>query len=160
MAPPSRAALSGRDEDRNYGRKRDRKHGREHGRKQDAVPYRIVVWQSVATVLITAVLLIWELSGSSVSGDAEAPLAGFLHSASALAAGLASVIPAGLYAWRASVERSATGFLLQGVVKFALTLVLVAACIIVLKPAAGAFFGTLVLMQAMYVVAPLAEGAG
>lgn len=65
------------------------------------------------------------------------------------------MIPAGLYAWRASVERSATRFLLQGVLKFALTLLLVAACIILIRPAAAGFFGTLALMQLMYVVAPL-----
>ena len=39
--------------------------------------------------------------------------------------------------------------------KFALTLVLVAGSIIVLKPAAGAFFGTLALLQTMYVIVPL-----
>lgn len=118
-----------------------------------SVPYRIVVWQSVATAAVTAALLIWEMPGNE-----DEPLSGFIQTASALAAGLASVIPAGFYAWRASVERSATSFLLQGVVKFVLTLVLVAACIIVLKPAAGAFFGTLALMQAMYVVVPLRTG--
>jgi len=118
-----------------------------------SVPYRIVVWQSVAAAAVTAVLFFREFPGSG-----DEPLNGFAQTASALAAGLASVIPAGLYAWRASVERSATSFLLQGVVKFALTLVLVAACIIVLKPAAAAFFGTLVLMQGMYVVVPLSVG--
>jgi hypothetical protein len=55
------------------------------------------------------------------------------------------------------VERSATRFLLQGVLKFALTIVLVAACIILLKPAAAGFFGTLILLQLTYVVVPLAE---
>lgn len=120
-----------------------------------SVPYRIVVWQSVAAAAVTAALFLWEFPGNE-----DEPLNGFVRSASALAAGLASVIPAGLYAWRASVERSATGFLLQGVVKFALTLVLVAACIIVLKPAAAAFFGTLVLMQVMYVAVPLGVGDG
>ena len=121
----------------------------------DQVPYRIVVWQSVATIVVTAALLVREFPGT-----ADEPLHGFVQTASALAAGLASVIPAGLYAWRASVERSAMGFLLQGVVKFVLTIVLVAACIIVLRPAAAAFFGTLVLMQVMYVVVPLAAGDG
>ena len=58
------------------------------------------------------------------------------------------------------MERSATGFLLQGVVKFALTLALIAGCIIALQPAPAAFFGTLVLMQMMYVVVPLAAGDG
>ncbi len=112
---------------------------------RDQVPYRIVVWQVVAMLAVAAVLF-----SLSFSGEASA----------ALAAGLASAIPAGLYAWRASVERSATSFLLQGVVKFVLTLVLVAACIIVLQPAAAGFFGTLVLMQLMYVAVPLAVGDG
>jgi hypothetical protein len=72
---------------------------------------------------------------------------------------MACVIPTGLFAWRASVERSAARFLLQGVLKFALTLVLVAACIILIRPAAAGFFGTFVLLQAMYVIVPLrAEG--
>jgi hypothetical protein len=122
-------------------------------RKLDQVPYRIVAWQSVATVVVAAAFFLWEFPGKT-----DEPLAGFIQTASALAAGLASVIPAGLYAWRASVERSATSFLLQGVVKFALTLVLVAGSIIVLRPAAAAFFGTLALMQAMYVAVPLRAG--
>jgi F0F1-type ATP synthase assembly protein I len=112
-----------------------------------------VAWQLLATVVVTAAFLLWELPG-----DPDAAHGGFVQTASALAAGMASVIPAGLYAWRASVERSATSFLLQGVVKFALTLVLVAGSIIVLKPAAAAFFGTLVLMQLMYVAVPLTGG--
>lgn len=109
-----------------------------------------MVWQLAATVVVAAVLSVREFPGSS-----DEPIGGFIQTASALAAGLASVIPAGFYAWRASVERSATSFLLQGVVKFALTLVLVAGSIVVLKPAAAAFFGTLVLMQVMYVAVPL-----
>ena len=54
-----------------------------------------------------------------------------------------------------AVERSAARFLLQGVLKFTLTLVLVAACIILIRPAAAGFFGTFVLLQAMYVMVPL-----
>jgi hypothetical protein len=116
------------------------------------VPYRIVVWQFAATLIVTAGLFLWEVPEMNV----EAPLLGLEQTISALAAGMASVIPAGLYAWRASVERSATGFLLQGFAKFALTLVLVAAGIILLKPAAAGFFGTLMLLQVMYVIVPLA----
>ena len=117
-----------------------------------ASPYRIVVWQLLATLAVSVVLFLWEVP----RGNWEAPLFGVPQTASALAAGMACVIPAGLYAWRATVERSATRFLLQGVLKFTLTLVLVAACIIVIKPAAAGFFGTFVLLQAMYVIAPLA----
>jgi F0F1-type ATP synthase assembly protein I len=115
------------------------------------VPYRIVVWQLAAAATLATGLFLWEFPGRSL----EAPMLGFDQTVSALAAGMASALPAGLYAWRASVERSATGFLLQGVVKFALTLLLMAACIIVLRPAPAAFFGTLMLTQAMYVAAPL-----
>jgi hypothetical protein len=110
-----------------------------------------VVWQLAATGVLMAATFLWEFPGRNI----EAPYMGFGQTVSVLAAGMASAVPAGLYAWRASVERSATSFLLQGVVKFALTLLLIAACIIVLKPAAAGFFGTLILMQGMYVAAPL-----
>jgi hypothetical protein len=117
-----------------------------------ASPYRIVVWQLLATAAVAAVLFLWEIPG----GNWDAPLFGVPQTVSALAAGMSCVIPAGLYAWRATVERSATRFLLQGVLKFALTLVLVAACIVLIKPAAAGFFGTFIVLQAMYVIAPLA----
>lgn len=113
-----------------------------------------MVWQLLATVAVAAVLSLWEMPG----WDLGAPLWGVPQTVSALAAGMACVIPAGLFAWRASVERSAARFLLQGVFKFALTLVLVAACIILIRPAAAGFFGTFVLLQAMYVIVPLKDG--
>jgi len=114
-----------------------------------------VIWQLLTTAVLTAAAFGWELS----QGMWEAPWRGFEQTVSVLAAGTASVVPAALYAWRASVERSATRFLLQGVLKFALTIGLVAACIIVLKPAAAGFFGTLILLQLMYVVVPLVEAS-
>ena len=43
----------------------------------------------------------------------------------------------------------------QGVVKFALTLLLMAGCIVAFGPAVGWFFCTFVLLQSMYVVGPL-----
>ena len=98
-------------------------------------------------------MFLWEV----FLGNWKAPWWGFDQTVSALAAGLACVVPAALYAWRAAVERSAARFLLQGVVKFAFTLVLVAACIVLMKPAAAGFFGTFILLQAMYVIAPLME---
>ena len=115
------------------------------------VPFRIVVWQLSAATVVAVALFLWEFQGMS----ADSRLFGLEQTLSALAAGMASVIPAGLYAWRASVERSATSFLLQGFVKFGLTLVLMAAGIILVKPAAAGFFGTLILLQMMYVVVPL-----
>ncbi len=118
-----------------------------------ASPYRIVIWQALATAAVTAALFLWELPG----GSWEAPWWGLDQTVAALAAGTASVIPAALYAWRATVERSAARFLLQGVLKFTLTVVLVAAGIILMKPAPAGFFGTLILLQVMYVAAPLAK---
>ena len=111
-----------------------------------SVPFRIVAWQTAATAIVTATLFLWEWPGEAN---------GFRQTIAALAAGLASVAPAGFYAWRASRERSAVSYLLQGVVKFVLTLMLVAGSIIVLKPAAAGFFGTLILLQGMYVMVPL-----
>ena len=82
---------------------------------------------------------------------------GLPQAVAALAAGMACVVPAGLYAWRAQVERSASRFLVQGVLKFLLTVMLLAAGIILLEPAPAGFFGTFVLLQAMYVVVPLLD---
>ena len=121
-----------------------------------ASPYRIVIWQLLTTAVLTTVVCGWELT----RGMWDTPWRGFEQTVSVLAAGTTSVVPAALYAWRASVERSATRFLLQGVLKFALTILLMAACIILLRPAAAGFFGTLILLQVTYVVAPLAETAG
>lgn len=115
-----------------------------------------MVWQLIAATVVAAALFLWEFQGMS----ADSRLFGLEQTLSALAAGMASVIPAGLYAWRASVERSATSFLLQGFVKFGLTLVLMAAGIILVKPAAAGFFGTLILLQMMYVVVPLTVDRG
>ncbi len=120
------------------------------------VPFRIVVWQIAVTMALAAGLFLWEFPEL----NPRAPLLGLEQTLSALAAGMASVIPAGLYAWRASVERSASSFLLQGFAKFALTLVLIGAGIIVLKPAAAGFFGTLILLQMVYVIVPLTADDG
>ncbi len=118
-----------------------------------ASPYRIVVWQLLATVAVVAVLILWELG----SGHSSARWWGFHQSASALAAGLVSVIPAALYAWRAAVERSATRFLLQGVLKFGLTLVGLGVCIVLVEPAPAGFFGTFALLHMLYALVPLLE---
>lgn len=118
-----------------------------------APPYRIVVMQLLATAVVATGLFLWEVTRGSW-GLAE-PYLGLPQTVAALAAGIACVVPAGLYAWRAMVERSARRFLLQGVLKFALTIVAIAACIIVIKPAAMGFFGTFILLQAMYVLVPV-----
>lgn len=117
-----------------------------------APPYHIVVMQLLVTVAVAVVLFLWEVTRSDW-GIAE-PYLGLPQTIAALAAGMACIVPAGLYAWRAMVERSASRFLYQGVLKFALTIVLVAGCIIVIRPAAAGFFGTFILLQTMYVVVP------
>ncbi|MGE0625111.1 MAG: hypothetical protein AB7I04_09150 [Pseudomonadales bacterium] len=103
--------------------------------------------------VLTGAVFGWEL----VRGMWDTPWRGFEQTVSVLAAGTASVVPAAFYARRASIERSATRFLLQGVLKFVFTILMVAAAIILMKPAAAGFFGTLALLQVMYVVAPLTE---
>lgn len=116
-------------------------------------PHRIVIWQLLTIAVLTTVAMGWDL----YQGMWDAPWGGFEQTVAVLAAGAASVAPAAFYAWRALVERSATRFLLQGVLKFGLTILLVAASIILIRPAALGFFGTLILLQVMYVAAPLTE---
>jgi hypothetical protein len=55
------------------------------------------------------------------------------------------------------VERSATRFLLQGVLKFGLTLVGLGVCIVLVEPAPAGFFGTFALLQMLYALVPLLE---
>ncbi len=78
----------------------------------------------------------------------------------ALLAGAVCVVPAGYFAWRATVERSPGRLLGQGGMKFLLTLTSMALVFAVFEPAPLAFFGTFVLMQAMYVVGPLVFAGG
>ena len=119
-------------------------------------PHRIVVWQLVATAAVALALLGWEMLTASRDG----PWWGLEQTVSALAAGLACVIPGAWYAWRATKERSGARFLLQGVLKFMLTIALMAACIILIRPEPAGFFGTFVLLQTMYVLAPLSGANG
>lgn len=78
----------------------------------------------------------------------------------ALIAGLVCVLPGGYFAWRATAERSPGRLLAQGAMKFLLTVTLMALAFAVFRPAPLGFFTAFVLMQAMYVVGPLALGAG
>lgn len=103
------------------------------------MPYRIVVLQLVATIAAATGWLM--VDGSQAFA--------------ALLAGVTCVLPGAYFAWRATVERSPGKLLGQGVLKFALTVVLLAVCIGVFEPAAAGFFGTFVLLQTMYVVGPL-----
>jgi F0F1-type ATP synthase assembly protein I len=101
--------------------------------------YRVVTLQAFAALIVAACLLL--LSAEEASG--------------ALLAGAVGVIPSGYLAWRAQVERSPGRLLGQGMVKFALTVVLMALAFVWFKPPPLGFFATLVLMQLMYIVGVL-----
>ncbi|MFU8813870.1 MAG: ATP synthase subunit I [Pseudomonadales bacterium] len=74
---------------------------------------------------------------------------------SALLAGATIVIPGGYFAWRARVERSPGRLLAHGMMKFVSTVALMALSFAVFDAAPLGFFSAFVLMQAMYVIAPL-----
>ena len=103
------------------------------------LPHRIVLSQLLLCAIVAAGLLVWDGS----------------QAVAALLAGVSCVVPGALYAWRVTVERSPAKLLSQGAIKFALTLALMAVCIIAFKPAAAGFFGTFALLQLMYVVGPI-----
>ena len=101
--------------------------------------YRIVTLQAFAAAVSAVCLLLLSVE------EAQA----------ALLAGAAGVIPGGYLAWRAQVERSPGRLLGQGMVKFVLTLLLMALAFAWFKPPPFGFFATLVLMQIMYIVGAL-----
>jgi F0F1-type ATP synthase assembly protein I len=76
----------------------------------------------------------------------------------ALLAGLVTVIPSGYFAWRAGAERSPGRLIGQGLMKFALTVALMALVFAVFEPAPEGFFAAFVLMQTMYAAGPLVSG--
>jgi len=78
---------------------------------------------------------------------------------SALLAGAVVVVPAGYLAWRIEHERSAGRVLGQSMMKFVVTMALMALTFAVLKPAPLGFFVAFVLMQTMYLVGPVTFGA-
>jgi F0F1-type ATP synthase assembly protein I len=77
----------------------------------------------------------------------------------ALMAGVVCVIPGGYFAWRATVERSPARLLGQGVMKFLLTVTLMALAFAAFQPAPLGFFAAFVLMQTMYVLGPVVFAA-
>lgn len=76
----------------------------------------------------------------------------------ALLAGAVVVPPAGYFAWRAQNERAPGRLLGQGLMKFVLTLALMALAFVWMQPPPLGFFAALVLMQAMYVIGPAVFG--
>jgi F0F1-type ATP synthase assembly protein I len=76
----------------------------------------------------------------------------------ALLAGAVVVLPNAYFAWRAGSERSPGRLLAHGMMRFVLTVTLMAAAFAVFKPAPLGFFSAFVLMQAMYAAGPLLFG--
>ena len=101
--------------------------------------YRIVTLQACAAMIAAVCLLLLSVEEATA----------------ALLAGAVGVIPGGYLAWRAQVERSPGRLLGQGMVKFVLTVVLMAVAFVWFKPPPFGFFATLVLMQIMYIVGAL-----
>ncbi|MEZ5558536.1 MAG: ATP synthase subunit I [Pseudomonadales bacterium] len=106
--------------------------------------YRIVILQLCVAVVASAGLMLMS-SRQAVAG---------------LIAGAVCVIPNALFAWQTERQRSAGRLLALGVLRFALTLLLLGIAVAAWQPAALGFFGTLVLAQLMYVAGPMtARGA-
>jgi F0F1-type ATP synthase assembly protein I len=102
-----------------------------------------VVWLQAAGALVVAMGL-WFF-------DPAQALAAFL-------AGAVVVVPNGYFAWRVGVERSPGRLLAHGVMRFVVTVVLMALTFVVFRPAPLGFFSAFVLMQAMYAAGPLLIG--
>ncbi len=114
------------------------------GSPEKRLPSVIVVLQLMTSLVVAAGFALIENS------QAQA----------ALMAGAVCVVPGGYFAWRATVERSPGRLLGQGVIKFLATIALMAMTFAVFQPAPLGFFTAFILMQAMYIVGPVAFGAG
>jgi F0F1-type ATP synthase assembly protein I len=106
------------------------------------LPLAIAALQLAVALFVAAVLLFVDVS----------------QSIAALLAGAVVVLPNGYFAWRAGVERSPGRLLAHGMMRFVLTLALMALVFALLEPAPLGFFSAFVLMQAMYVAGPLLFG--
>jgi F0F1-type ATP synthase assembly protein I len=107
-----------------------------------SLPLTIVALQLAVAVIVAVALLLVDAS----------------QAIAALLAGAVVVLPNGYFAWRAGVERSPGKLLAHGMMRFVLTLALMALAFAVFKPAPLGFFSAFVLMQAMYVAGPLLFG--
>ncbi|MFW6092367.1 MAG: ATP synthase subunit I [Pseudomonadota bacterium] len=114
------------------------------GSRVPALPYLVVLLQAT-TALIVAAAFAWVDKSEAI--------------ASLLAGGVV-VLPAAYFAWRARWERSPGRLLGQGLMKFVLTVTLMALVFAVCEPAPLGFFSAFVAMQLMYVVGPAARGGG
>lgn len=125
------------------------------GSMEKWLPAQIVILQSMTSLVVAAAML---LSDNSQAGLGEASQAGG-DAVAALLAGAVCVVPGGYFAWRAQNERSPGRLLGQGVMKFLLTVTLMALVFAVMKPAPLGFFASFVAMQLVYVVGPLVFGS-
>ena len=112
------------------------------GRTTSSLPLRVVALQLGSALVLAAALALVDPR----------------QAGAALLAAAVSVVPGGSFAWRATKERSPGRLLGQGMMKFVLTVTLMALVFAVFKPPAAGFFSALVLMQLMYVVGPLVFG--
>lgn len=112
------------------------------GGAETPLPLLIVVLQSMTSLVVAA--------GLALVDNAQAW--------AALLAGVVCVAPGGYFAWRALAERSPGRLLGHGLAKSLVTVTLMALVFAVLQPRALGFFLAFVLMQAMYVIGPLAFG--
>jgi F0F1-type ATP synthase assembly protein I len=113
------------------------------GGNDRSLPLLIVLLQLMTSLVVAA--------GLALADNSEAM--------AALMAGAVCVVPGGFFAWRAAVERSPGRLLGQGIMKFLLTVTSMALVFVAFEPEPLVFFGTLVLMQTMYVAGPVVFGA-
>lgn len=76
---------------------------------------------------------------------------------SGLLAGAVSVLPNALFAWLTERQRSPGRLVAFGVLRFVLTILLLAAAVAALRPAPLGFFGTFMLVQLAFVAGPLMD---
>lgn len=100
------------------------------------LPYRTVVLQASVGLALVLVALVWD--------GREA--------VSALAATIASVVPNGYFAWRASRERAAARLLAAEVVKIVATIGLMGSAFATMEMSPLGFFATFGVLQLTHVV--------
>ena len=127
------------------------------GSMEKWLPAQIVILQSMTSLVVAAAMLLSDNSSQAGFGDS---LRAGSDAVAALMAGAVCVVPGGYFAWRALNERSPGRLLGQGVMKFLLTVTLMALVFAVMKPAPLGFFASFVAMQFAYVVGPLVFGSG
>ena len=106
------------------------------------VSARIILFQAMLALVIGAGMMLVSIE----------------ESLAALAAGAVCLVPNAYFAWRTSMERSPARLLAQSVGKVVVTLSLMAAVIVVLRPAPMGFFTAFVAMQLTYLLGAWTPG--